>query len=222
MTILILCCAFPASVPARLDAAGFASFCRNRADLAIERPPVKQILVQGRDVYLAGGEAPRQTAELLLAGPVELSREPLLDEVPMAPFADTAKALPLGLWLRMAWLQRSLGSSRQPESKKAALKRADALIDKLERRERDCILIGFPAFIALLLERFRARGWCDARSGVFAVQSLERILLTRRDDHCGGCSHNCLLTNPGCGVGRDKAMRKSLHAGPPPEDPHHG
>ena len=29
-------------------------------------------------------------------------------------------------------------------------------------------------------------------------------------NHCGGCAHNCPLTDPGCGVGREAAARKQL------------
>ena len=39
------------------------------------------------------------------------------------------------------------------------------------------------------------------------IQPLERFLVSRREEHCGGCQHNCFLSNPGCGVGREKAMR---------------
>ena len=70
-------------------------------------------------------------------------------------------------------------------------------------------MVSHPGFIALLLDRLRVRGYCVARTGLGRVQPLERLLLTRRDMHCGGCGHNCLLTNPGCGIGRDKAARKS-------------
>ena len=70
-------------------------------------------------------------------------------------------------------------------------------------------MVSHPGFIALLLDRLRVRGYCVARTGLGRVQPLERLLLTRRDMHCGGCAHNCLLSNPGCGIGRDKAARKS-------------
>ena len=67
----------------------------------------------------------------------------------------------------------------------------------------DCILT------AELLDRARPRGYTMARTGIFAFRPWERILLTKRSAHCGGCRHNCRLSNPGCGVGRDKAARNS-------------
>ena len=93
--------------------------------------------------------------------------------------------------------------------KEAALTRAEALLDQLAKSDDDAILVSHPGFIALLLDRLRLRGYCVARTGLGRVQPLERLLLTRRDMHCGGCAHNCFLDNPGCGVGRDKAVRKS-------------
>ena len=65
----------------------------------------------------------------------------------------------------------------------------------------DCVLT------EALLDRARVHCYTQARSGIFRYRPWERILVTRRNLHCGGCSHNCLLTNPGCGVGRDKAQR---------------
>ena len=34
-------------------------------------------------------------------------------------------------------------------------------------------------------------------------------VISEKEAHCGGCGHNCFLSNPGCGVGREKALRRS-------------
>ncbi|MBO5555722.1 MAG: hypothetical protein J5927_00915, partial [Oscillospiraceae bacterium] len=87
--------------------------------------------------------------------------------------------------------------------------RAEALIQKLESAGQDCVLVTHPAFLALLLDRLRIHGYCSQRSGIGRLKPLERILCSKRDIHCGGCGHNCLLANPGCAIGKDKARRQS-------------
>ena len=64
-------------------------------------------------------------------------------------------------------------------------------------------------FLPELLDRLRIRNYVIQRGGLLKFQPLEKIVVSRRNEHCGGCQHNCFLSNPGCGVGRDKAMRKS-------------
>ena len=100
-------------------------------------------------------------------------------------------------------------SPRQPESRKKVIERADALICKLEEAGGDSLLISYPLFLPELLDRLRIRNYVIQRGGLLKFQPLEKIVVSRRDEHCGGCQHNCFLSNPGCGVGRDKAMRKS-------------
>lgn len=181
-----------------------------QAESACDIIPIedKRISADGRQVYVGPGRAARQTAEQYFTD-ASITVEPLLDEIPQRSYKDTNKKLPLWLWRLMACLQQFFGIRRQPETKKQAKARAEKLIAQLEAQGRDCILVSYPGFIKVLLDRFQAHGYCIARSGVFGISPLERVLITKRDMHCGGCSHNCLLTNPGCGVGRDKARRHS-------------
>ena len=78
---------------------------------------------------------------------------------------------------------------------------------KLEKEERDCLLVLDGDFLTLLLDRLRLHGCSSQRSGLGRWQPYELILASKREMHCGGCAHNCLLANPGCGIGRDKAKR---------------
>ena len=88
------------------------------------------------------------------------------------------------------------------------IERADRLIEKIQGK--DCILVTYPLFLAELLDRLRIHSYVVQRTGMLKIQPLERFVISRKDEHCGGCQHNCFLSNPGCGVGRDKAMRKGL------------
>ncbi len=158
----------------------------------------------GRAVYAAPGRRARETVEQML--PDALFREEvLLAPIPRRAWKDTEAEHPFRLWQAMAALQARRGDPRQPESRQASIERAERLIARLEKEGRDSILVLDGDFLTLLLDRFRLHGCAVQRSGLGRWQPFERILVSRREDHCGACNHNCLLANPGCNIGRDKA-----------------
>ena len=167
----------------------------------------KKLPWEGKQVLTAPCPAAEKTAALLIDGG-EVRTEPLLAPVTERAARESGTA-PLWLWREAARIQRSAGNSRQPESRKEIAARAEQLMARLEGEEKDCVLIADCILTEELLDRARVRGYTRARTGIFRYQPWERVLLTKRNVHCGGCAHNCLLSNPGCGIGRDKAARKS-------------
>ena len=159
----------------------------------------------GRTVLIGEGLLARDTAQKLLQ-PCQLTVEPLLNEISLRSFTDTVKKYPFETWLRKAAAQRKKGDTRQRESRTAVIERAENLIRKIEGEKT--VLITYPLFLAELLDRLRIHGYVVQRSGILKIQPLERFVISRREEHCGGCQHNCFLDNPGCGIGRDKAMRQ--------------
>ena len=143
----------------------------------------KKLPWEGKPVLAAPCPAAKRTAALLIDGG-EVREEPLLAPVTERAARDGG-SLPLWLWREAARMAR------------------------LEREEKDCVLIADCILTEELLDRARVRGYTRARTGIFRYRPWERVLLTKRNVHCGGCAHNCLLSNPGCGIGRDKAARKS-------------
>ena len=207
MNIWILCCGEPAAaLPTRCTGAQFEAALEALAAGGVRKSDEKTLKGKYRRVLAAPGERARQTAECLLPG-TALQEEPLLAPIPHRAFRDSAGERPLWYWLQGARWQARTGSPRQPESLKASAERAEALVERLERAGEDCVLITDESMVPLLLDRLRVRGCCAARSGVGRFRPWERILVTRRDTHCGGCAHNCFLSNPGCDIGRDKARR---------------
>ena len=205
MKMLIICSGKPAMTWKKLyHSADFDEACRQIIDCDIEKAESERISSAGRPVYVSSGKGAVQTAKLLFAD-ANIIEEPLLDEVPRRSYKDTEKELPLRRWQLMASMQRFFGNNRQPESRTQAKTRAKKLLDLLESRNQDCILISHPNFIRILLDCLSSRGYHITRQNLFRITPLERIAITKRDMHCGGCGHNCLLSNPGCGVGRDAA-----------------
>ena len=160
----------------------------------------------GRDV-LVGEDAPAlHTAEQLILQPFTPITEPLLNEIPVRSFADTDREYSAETWLKKAAAQRRHADPRQPESREQVIARAEKLIEKIDGK--DCILITGPLFLAELLDRLRIHNYVIQRTGIMKIQPLERFVVSRKDEHCGSCQHNCFLSNPGCDIGRDKTRRQ--------------
>ena len=208
MSMLILCAGKPLTpLEGSYTSSGFDAAAAAAVQSAAEAPTERRIAPGGRVVYVGEELLSRSTAEQILE-PCEFHVEPLLNEIAVRSFADTDRPLPTEKWLRKAAAQRRAANPRQPESRTAVVARADALIRKLEEAGGDSLLIACPIFLAELLDRFRVHNYVVQRGGLFRFRPLEKIVVSRKDEHCGGCQHNCFLSNPGCGVGRDKAMRQ--------------
>ena len=209
MSMLILCTGKPLSpVEGNYTAADFDAAVSASLESAAEAPSERKIAPGGRKVMIGEGLLARSTMEQLLE-PCDYQVEPLLNEIPVRSSDDTDRPLSADKWMRRAVSQRKAGDPRQPESLQAVRARADTLIRSLEEQGGDFLLIVYPLFLTELLDRLRVHTSVIQRGGLFRLQPLEKIVVSRKDEHCGGCQHNCFLSNPGCGVGRDKAMRKS-------------
>ncbi len=178
--------------PRRCTPAEYRALRERALDGGVEGRP-RCVAANGRPVYCSPRRSARETAELAVTD-ARLGIDERLDEL-LPPAGKDGRALP-------PWLCRAFGKDRTE-----GRGRADALIDELEKKGEDCILISHPAMIASLIDALRVRGYCVQRTGFGRVKPFEQMLLSRRDEHCGGCQHNCLLTNPGCNIGRDKAAR---------------
>ena len=206
MSILIFCTGMPVNkASGKYDSSGFDAAMLEELSSAADFSAGKMLDPAGREVLVGEGLTARDTAEKLFY-PCVSAVEPLLNEIPLRSFTDTEKQYPLETWLRKAAAQRKKGDPRQRESRAEVIERAEALIKRIEGKNP--ILVTYPLFLAELLDRLRIHGYVIQRSGVLKIQPLERFVVSRREEHCGGCQHNCFLDNPGCGIGRDKAMRK--------------
>ena len=190
---------------AACDAAGFARALERERACGIA--PVERSRSSAADyvVYTGTTPAARQTAELLFELPEAPTVTPLLDDVPLRPFRDTQKPLPLWLWRSLGRAQWAAGSGRQVESRGETLRRVGELLDQLEAAGRDCVLISRGLTMQTLKTVLRRRGYC-LEGGDLRPTPLERVRATKRELHCGGCAHNCLLSEAKCQTGKNKAL----------------
>ena len=209
MNALILCAGDPV-----LDRSGtytsreFDALQNHLLNAEIQSETEKKIARSGRRVLCGEGLPARMTAEIML-DESEAETEPLLNEIPVVSAEDTAKKYPYPVWMKKAEAQRKRADSRQPESRKDVRKRAETLLSKLEESDAGWILVTYPKFLTEFLDVLRTKGYIAARSEIGKIRPMEKIVVSHRKDHCGGCSHNCFLSNPGCGVGKDKAARQA-------------
>ena len=209
MSITILCTGAPEhAIGGKYTSAGFDAAVQAERNSNIVPYGGRKHDPAGRTVLVGEDPLARRTAEQLILQPCEPVTEPLLNEIIVRSFADTDREYPAETWLRKAASQRRHADPRQPESREEVIARADRLIEKI--RGTDCIVIAGPLFLAELLDRLRIHNYVIQRTGIMKIQPLERFVISRKDEHCGSCQHNCFLSNPGCDIGRDKARRQKL------------
>ena len=205
MSFTILCTGQPEKcAQGNYSSAGFDAAVRAELESGILPYSGRQYNPEGKQIWIGEGIPAQDTAKKLLL-PCTPVVEPLLNEIPLRSFTDTEKLYPVETWKRKAAAQRKHADPRQSESRQDVIDRAERFIEKIAGTE--AIIITYPLFLEELLDRLRIHGYVVQRSGVLKIQPLERFLVSRREEHCGGCQHNCFLSNPGCGVGRDKAIR---------------
>lgn len=197
MIWIVVCGAPQTALPARCTAEAFNAAMASLPDAAIVPYTEKPMKPAGRVVFCAPGRRAKETAEQVIPG-AELREEPLLAAAP--PCASGGGEHSPRVW-------RLLAGRKSADERKREQERAHKLILRLEKTGEDCVLIAEESFLPALLDAFRRQGYSQRRSGLGRVKPFEQFLLTPRALHCGGCAHNCLLSNPGCGVGKDKAMR---------------
>lgn len=201
MKLWIVCSAEGRMPESAMNSAEYRAARQAALSAATSQEGAKPLRYEGRAVYISHAPAARLSAEALCPGCACTVHEGL-DEAAPSPglFPDTALA---------AALRARLDAPRG-ESLRAARARAEALAEELERAGQDCILFSHPGQIPLLMDAFGRRGYCFGRSELGRIRPGERILVTSRTAHCGGCGHNCMLSSPGCGIGRDKAQRAGI------------
>ena len=149
-------------------------------------------------------------AKSVSAGGRTVFTAPELSDTAERFFFDVGKFLKTDLLRELSeipTIQWRLGLGMANESVKTVKTRAAALAKLLLSQEKTCIVFSPPVFLPFLLRALERRGCNIRRSGSGPIQPGERIRVTEKKDHCGGCQHNCLLSSPGCGVGKDKASR---------------
>lgn len=156
----------------------------------------EELMQEDRPVWLP--EDRRDAGEM----PADARFDRRLNGLPGAP-GETVSVFRRILWWICFWL--GLGPGKNTVSR--VRQESRSLAEELLEQNEACVAAADPARLEMFLRALRRRGFVVRRSRVGPIRPGEKIFLSQRKDHCGGCSHNCLLKNPGCGVGQDKARR---------------
>ena len=186
----------------------------NRANQLYDTSPlvpvnVKPLNGDGYRLYVSGLQRTHDTAKLFF-GDKEKTVTELANEVPNRAFKESGTA-PTWLWKAVGRTKWYLSLNGAAEKRRDTKKRAEELVRLLVERDEDCILVAHELFLYVFTDVLRKHGFVVERSQQFRIKNLERIRATKKDDHCGFCSHNCMLSNPGCDIGREKALKRQAH-----------
>ena len=133
----------------------------------------------GEEVYISELSRTYETANLLFDRQ-DFYKTALLNEVPLRSFKDTDREYPLWLWFFMGRFQWFLQNKRQPECRKESGRRAEELIQLLEKRGADCCLVTHGFYLKTLIRELKKKGYRirydNFRARMFGISNLERIV----------------------------------------------
>ncbi len=74
----------------------------------------------------------------------------LIDEVPLRSFFKTSYRLPMAIWFVIGRIQWYFNFNRQPEKKSDTQQKIDRIIEIIENKNSDCLIIGHGIYFILL------------------------------------------------------------------------
>ena len=122
------------------------------------------------------------SGEDITNGSNTLFKTELLNEVPKRSYKDTNRKASKAIWTARSRIQWYLNNSRQPETRKDTVRRAEELVDLLEERGEDCVLISHEFFLYTLKSVLKNRGFLIERAGSGRIKNWERIKATKEDN----------------------------------------
>lgn len=176
--------------------------------------PVENLLETGdyERIYVSELKRSVETAKKMFpfASDTMFTQTSLLNEVPLMAYVKDHKSRAKWLYDIGGRLQWRFGN-KQKETCSETCARADELIKILEEKNENAILVTHGIFIEVLIRRLKKRRRYEfCRESTFFTSPLEKIKVIDKQPHCGGCSHNCLLSQAGCLIGQDKAKKVGL------------
>ena len=193
----------------RYDSASFERAVEASRDCPAAGTSVRRSDASAYRIYTGTARASSETASLLFEYDGSPEATPLLDDVPIRAFRDTDRLYPLWVWKAMAEAQWLSGSRRQPETGKETELRVGRLADRIEAEEKDCIVVCGGLTMTALRKVLRRRGFLIEGGGLLS-KPFDRVRATKKNLHCGGCHHNCLLSEAKCHIGKEKARAKGI------------
>ena len=139
-----------------------------------------------------------------LFGKQNITIEPLLDEIKFS--ASSNKEASYESYIKEAVKRWKKSETLQKE----VTAECESLIDQLEELDEDTVLVTHLYKMETLLSTLKKRKYLIEKPRLFGIQPLDRIRASKKNMHCGGCKHNCLLTNPKCDIGKDKAKIRGI------------
>ncbi len=170
---------------------------RRTEEYAAGPAPKKKGDASAYRVYTDETRAAAGTAALLF----ELSGPPVRSAL--------LNAVDLGSERRLTDALRWVFGSGPRESMGETKARLRQFADGLERDDRDCIVVCGGLALLMLKGILRRRGYV-LEGGELIPRPLDRVRATKQSLHCGGCHHNCLLTDAKCPIGQAKARERGI------------
>ena len=136
-----------------------------------------------------------------LFGKQDITVDTSLDEVVFSPTIN--KEMSYASYLKEAKKLWKKDNDAQKE-------KCEELLKKLESLNEDVVIVSHECLLEVLISVMKKNGYLIEKPRLLGIQPLDRIRASKKNLHCGGCKHNCLLSNPKCDIGKERAVLRGI------------
>lgn len=159
--------------PKRCNSEQFDKACEQYDGSDIVTDDIVGVDTECEIIYVSSLLRSKETAKRMFPG----NEYRMLDvaEVPLKSFTDTAKQMPLWIWNIMGRLQWYFNNGRQDEAKIETIKRCERVIEEIENRKSDCVVVTHGFFMKTFINRLKKHGYSisGATAGYSNLQVIE-------------------------------------------------
>lgn len=180
----------------------FLDFQKKEKEASIINPIIANKTNAKYHFYASRHKSSTETIHKLF-GEQDITIEPLLDEVVFSSPIDKEASY-------ASYIKEAKKKWKRNDSYNSTKDECEELLKKLEELDEDAVIVSHECKIDTLISIMKKHGYLIEKPRLIGIQPLDRIRASKKSMHCGGCKHNCLLTNPKCDIGRDKARIRGI------------
>ncbi len=163
--------------PKQCDVSTFHSYRKQYDEAPIDDvSPILNSTLPKR-IYISSLPRSFATAEGLF-GHREFTVIPEIGEVPIYAKTRYRVRFPTWIWHVFGHFQWFINDKCQVETRIQTEKRADAVIDKLEKQNEDCVLVSHGLFMMVLMRRLRKRGYHVSDKHRITFKNLDMVRIS--------------------------------------------
>ena len=164
--------------PKHCDVSTFHAYRRQYDQAPIDDVPPLGHTALPNKIYISSLPRSLATAKGLF-GHRDFTVMPEIGEVPIYAKTRYRVRFPTWIWHAFGHFQWLINDKCQVETRAQTEARADAVIDRLERQNEDCVLVSHGLFMLVLMRRLKKRGYDVSANHRVTFKNLDMVRISK-------------------------------------------